>query len=550
MKNIIRQLLVFFVFVVSLNLAAQTLPVITGQVKCQGRGVANVVVTNGFDCVSTDVAGKYTIPYHRDARFVYVTTPAGYLPQRDGSLPLFYQRITKGTSVYDFSLVKNSKNDDKHLFLVQADVQLGKDEDVTAYSEYLRDVKEFVDKCSKYDLFMLDCGDIVGNALSLFSSYKKASDVLDVPMYRVIGNHDMEYGVRSYEHSYKSYEENFGPIYYSFNRGKAHYIVLDNCYYINRHYRYIGYIDERTLQWIEKDLAFVPKDHLVFVSMHIPSSSTKELEFNALLPDETSNASSLYDLLKGYEAHLLTGHTHNNGNVVFNDSLMEHNTAVVSETKSEWALLLQPGILKAVIIGVAIAILGQFMGVNAVLYYGPSIFEKAGLSGGDSLFYQVLVGLVNTLTTVLALAIIDRVGRKKLVYYGVSGMVLSLLFIGIYFLWEESLGLSSLFLLVCFLSYVFCCAVSICAVVFVLLSEMYPTKVRGLAMSIAGFSLWIGTYLIGQLTPWMLQNLTPAGTFFLFAAMCVPYMLIVWKLVPETTGKSLEEIERYWTRMK
>ena len=130
MKNIIRQLLVFFVFVVSLNLAAQTLPVITGQVKCQGRGVANVVVTNGFDCVSTDVAGKYTIPYHRDARFVYVTTPAGYLPQRDGSLPLFYQRITKGTSVYDFSLVKNSKNDDKHLFLVQADVQLGKDEDV------------------------------------------------------------------------------------------------------------------------------------------------------------------------------------------------------------------------------------------------------------------------------------------------------------------------------------------------------------------------------------------------------------------------------------
>ena len=229
---------------------------------------------------------------------------------------------------------------------------------------------------------------------------------------------------------------------------------------------------------------------------------------------------------------------------------MNETKSVVSETKSEWALLLQPGILKAVIIGVAIAILGQFMGVNAVLYYGPSIFEKAGLSGGDSLFYQVLVGLVNTLTTVLALAIIDRVGRKKLVYYGVSGMVLSLLLIGIYFLWEESLGLSSLFLLVCFLSYVFCCAVSICAVVFVLLSEMYPTKVRGLAMSIAGFSLWIGTYLIGQLTPWMLQNLTPAGTFFLFAAMCVPYMLIVWKLVPETTGKSLEEIERYWTRMK
>lgn len=226
--------------------------------------------------------------------------------------------------------------------------------------------------------------------------------------------------------------------------------------------------------------------------------------------------------------------------------LDETKSVLTEESSSEWSMLLKPGIMKAVVIGVSIAMLGQFMGVNAVLYYGPSIFENAGLSGGDSLFYQILVGLVNTLTTVLALVIIDKVGRKKLVYYGVSGMIVSLIFIGLYFLFGEALGISSLFLLAFFLFYVFCCAVSICAVVFVLLSEMYPTKVRGLAMSIAGFALWVGTYLIGQLTPWMLQNLTPAGTFFLFALMCVPYMLIMWKLVPETTGKSLEEIEKYW----
>ena len=230
--------------------------------------------------------------------------------------------------------------------------------------------------------------------------------------------------------------------------------------------------------------------------------------------------------------------------------LTETKSVLSSESKSEWKLLLQPGIRKAVIIGVCIAVLGQFMSVNAVLYYGPSIFENAGLSGGDSLFYQVLVGLVNTLTTVLALVIIDKVGRKKLVYYGVSGMVISLVLIATYFIYGESWAISSIFLLIFFLFYVFCCAVSICAVVFVLLSEMYPTRVRGLAMSIAGFALWIGTYLIGQLTPWMLQNLTPAGTFILFAIMCVPYMLIVWKLVPETTGKSLEEIERYWMKNK
>ena len=102
---------------------------------------------------------------------------------------------------------------------------------------------------------------------------------------------------------------------------------------------------------------------------------------------------------------------------------------------------------------------------------------------------------------------------------------------------------------ICFVFYVFCCAISICAVVFVLLSEMYPNNVRGIAMSIAGLALWIGTYLIGQLTPWLLANVPPfalAGTFFLFALMCVPYLLIMWKLVPETTGKTLEEIERYW----
>lgn len=205
--------------------------------------------------------------------------------------------------------------------------------------------------------------------------------------------------------------------------------------------------------------------------------------------------------------------------------LNETKSVLVSETRSEWSILLKPGILKAVIIGVCIAILGQFMGVNAVLYYGPSIFEKCQDSG------QCI-----------------HKSYKKLIYYGVSGMVVSLILIGSYFLFGNAWNISSLFLLAFFLCYVFCCAISICAVIFVLLSEMYPTKIRGLAMSIAGFALWIGTYLIGQLTPWMLQNLTPAGTFFLFAIMCVPYILIVWKLVPETTGKSLEEIERYWTR--
>ena len=214
------------------------------------------------------------------------------------------------------------------------------------------------------------------------------------------------------------------------------------------------------------------------------------------------------------------------------------------DKKEEWKYLREPGILRAVLIGSAIAILGQFMGVNAVLYYGPKIFSDAGFE--DPLFSTVLVGVVNMVTTVIALLIIDKVGRKQLVWWGVGGMIVCLLMIGLYFLPFTSLPTG--FMLTFFLLYVFCTAISISAVVFVLLSEMYPNRVRGLAMSIAGLALWIGTYLIGQLTPWMLENLTPAGTFFLFAFMCVPYLIIMYKCVPDTTGKTLEEIEAYWKR--
>ena len=219
-------------------------------------------------------------------------------------------------------------------------------------------------------------------------------------------------------------------------------------------------------------------------------------------------------------------------------------TSLKGETKGAWSDLLKPGILLAVIAGSAIAILGQFMGVNAVLYYGPKIFADAGFD--NPMFSTVLVGVVNCVTTILAVFIIDKVGRKQLIYWGVSGMILCLVAIGVYFAWGAALGLGNGFMLTFFLAYVFCCAISISAIVFVLLSEMYPNSVRGRAMSIAGFALWIGTYLIGQLTP-VLLGWSQAGTFFIFAVMCVPYMLIMWKIIPETTGKTLEEIEAYWT---
>ncbi len=222
---------------------------------------------------------------------------------------------------------------------------------------------------------------------------------------------------------------------------------------------------------------------------------------------------------------------------------VEVTKASLGEDKGKWSDLLKPGILIAVLAGCAIAILGQFMGVNAVLYYGPKIFAEAGFD--NPMFSTVLVGLVNFLTTILAVFIIDRVGRKQLIYWGVSGMIICLLAIGTYFATGGVLGNG--FMLAFFLAYVFCCAISISAIVFVLLSEMYPNSIRGRAMSLAGFMLWVGTYLVGQLTPVLLEW-SQAGTFFIFAVMCIPYMLIMWKIIPETTGRTLEEIEEYWTK--
>lgn len=204
------------------------------------------------------------------------------------------------------------------------------------------------------------------------------------------------------------------------------------------------------------------------------------------------------------------------------------------------------GIIKAIIIGMAIAILGQFMGVNAVIYYGPTIFKNVGLE--DPLLGQVWIGVVNCVTTVIAIFVIDKVGRKGLVYFGVTGMIISLILAAGFLHFKEQWHLDDVLMIVFLGAYMFCQAISISAIIFVILSEMYPNKVRGLAMSIASMSLWIANWVVSQIFPNLLHALTLEGTFLLFAACCVPYILIMWKLVPETTGKSLEEIEAHWLK--
>lgn len=186
-------------------------------------------------------------------------------------------------------------------------------------------------------------------------------------------------------------------------------------------------------------------------------------------------------------------------------------------------------------------------GINAIIYYGPKIFQEAGLPIGDAFRSQVLIGVVIVLFTLIPPWKIDRLGRKPLLVMGIIGILISSFIIGLLFRLNIS---GNLLLLIFILIFIACFAFSYGPVSWVLLSELFPTSVRGKAMSLATLSLWIGRALVGQLNPLFLEKLRPAGTFWLFAIMTAPAPWLTIKIIPETKGKTLEEIERYWLDKK
>ncbi len=214
------------------------------------------------------------------------------------------------------------------------------------------------------------------------------------------------------------------------------------------------------------------------------------------------------------------------------------------ETKSgSFRDLFSPGIFKALVIGIALAMFSQFSGINAIIYYGIKILKEAGLGSGDAFWGQVTIGIVNTLFTFVAIFTIDKFGRKPLLIWGISGAVIGLLAIGILF----ALNINSSALLLAFiLFYIACFAFSFGPVVWVILAEIYPTRIRGRAMAVATLALWFSVWLVGQFTPWLLETINAKGTFWLFGITCLPAIFITWKFIPETKNKPLEEIEKVW----
>jgi len=207
--------------------------------------------------------------------------------------------------------------------------------------------------------------------------------------------------------------------------------------------------------------------------------------------------------------------------------------------------IFKPGVRIALFVGIAIAVFSQLSGINAVIYYGVQILDEAGFTLSDALGGQVVIGIVNFLFTFLAIWKIDQMGRKPLLIWGVSGIILAHLVIGVLFYNNITSGYSLMFFLLFFVA---CFAATLGPISWVVISEIFPTHIRGRVLSIATLSLWGANALLMQVMPWLLENLKPASTFWLFAILSLPMLWIAWKILPETKGKSLEEIEQSWKK--
>ena len=206
--------------------------------------------------------------------------------------------------------------------------------------------------------------------------------------------------------------------------------------------------------------------------------------------------------------------------------------------------LLSPRMRRALLLGLLLPLFSQFSGINAIIYYGPSILNSAGISLSNSFQSQVIFGLANMLFTLIAVWKVDALGRRPLYLIGTAGASISLFITGLCFYTGST---NSMFLLVGVLAFLASFAFSIGPLKFVVASEIFPAKIRGRAMALSIMVMWIADTIVGQLTPIFLHELGTAITFWIFAIFCCIACTTVYLLLPETKGKSLEDIEQSWT---
>lgn len=196
---------------------------------------------------------------------------------------------------------------------------------------------------------------------------------------------------------------------------------------------------------------------------------------------------------------------------------------------------------KPLLLAVFLAMSAQASGINAIIYYGPKIFEAAHFPFASALDSQVILGVVNVVFTLLVMWKVDTLGRRPLLFLGNAGVFLSLILLSRFFAGPSTHG-ASLILFLC--TYLACFAFSLGPLPWIFMAEIFPTRIRGRAMSVANLSLWSTNAVVCQTFPWLDKNLGPSSTFALYAAMIFPVFLFVLFLMPETKGRSLEELEK------
>ncbi|KPV43109.1 sugar porter family MFS transporter [Alicyclobacillus ferrooxydans] len=231
-----------------------------------------------------------------------------------------------------------------------------------------------------------------------------------------------------------------------------------------------------------------------------------------------------------------------NGSTQAKAELKEIHESIENESVSI-ATLFRQGLRIALIVGVVLGILQQVTGINAIMYYAPSIFQQTGAGTDAQLTETIIVGVVNLVFTIISLWLIDRLGRKLILLIGTAVMTVSLLIVGYEFYSGHT---SSSLILVFILVFVAAFAISMGPVVWLIMSEIFPTRIRGRATAIASVALWAADYLVSQLFPMLLAGIGPAHTFWAFGAMSIIAFVFSLFVVPETKGRSLEEIERGW----
>jgi SP family arabinose:H+ symporter-like MFS transporter len=215
------------------------------------------------------------------------------------------------------------------------------------------------------------------------------------------------------------------------------------------------------------------------------------------------------------------------------------------EEKGSILVLFTSGLRMAIVVGMFLAFFSQITGINAIIYYAPEIFKNIGFGADSATFQTVIIGTVNTIFTFVAIAFIDKYGRRTLLLWGISGMIICLGGVGLMFHFELSSGP---WLLLFILGFIASFAMSLGPIPWVLISEIFPTKFRGVAMSISILMVWIGVVLITQLTPILLESVGGAFTFWIFMFNAIILIIFTYNMIPETKGKTLEEIAKMWKK--